>query len=115
MQLSTILLAALPALALAQGTATSSAATLATTTCTSTTVLTKTLTLSQIQTVTFTRSNSTSVTPTVGTTSYFTTPSAVSTGAPSPSVKGPNSAACALDATKMALAGFVGMLAVAMM
>ncbi|KAJ6446851.1 DHHC zinc finger membrane protein [Purpureocillium lavendulum] len=111
MQLSGLVLAALPAVVLAQSATTSAGA--STTTLTSTTVLTKTLTLSKIHTVT--ASNTTTSATAVGTTSYFTSPTVVpTTGAPKPSVK-PDNAAGALDATRVAMAGVVGMLAVALM
>ncbi|KAH7316558.1 hypothetical protein B0I35DRAFT_409746 [Stachybotrys elegans] len=115
MHLFKIALALLPALALAQEEDT-------TTTLTSTTVLTKTYYLSEVHTVTSTYDNSTaSVTPTVGTTSHFTSLSPTITsgtgGEASESTNGPDpdSAASALDSGKVILAGIAGMVAVAML
>lgn len=110
MQLTKILFAVLPALALAD----TSAEPKTTTTCTNTKTLVKTITLSHAKhTVTSTwGTNSTTYMPTGGMTS-FTPPPA--TTAPAPTTKGPDNAAGALDATKIAFAGVAGMLVVALM
>jgi hypothetical protein len=113
MHFTRFLLAALPALVMA----TEDEA--PTTTCTSTTTLTKTLTLSQVHTVTasYGHNTTTSYMPTIGTTSYFTSPTPSTTGssddesepteAPEP---GPDNAGAALDAGKMAWAGLAGII-----
>ncbi|OAQ67265.1 hypothetical protein VFPPC_14459 [Pochonia chlamydosporia 170] len=113
MHLTKLVFAVLPALALADTSAVTSAAPTSTTTCTSTTTLVKTITLSRAHTVTSTWGhNSTTYMPTGGMTS-FTPPPA--TTAPAPTTKGPQNAAGALDATKIAFAGVAGMLVVALM
>ncbi|GAB0138838.1 hypothetical protein EsDP_00007060 [Epichloe bromicola] len=123
MQLTTLILAVLPALAFAD---TSSAIGSApatgnvTSMFTITTKLVKTVTLSRAHTVvtsvTSTWShNSTTYMPTGGMTSVFTSPAVTTAPGPEPTIKGPVNAAGALDATKVALAGVVGMLAVVLM
>lgn len=111
MQLIKLVVAALPALALAD----TSAAPTTTYTYTNTMTMVKTITLAQVHTVTSTwdtNSTSTTFAPTGGMTS-FTPPAA--TTAPAPATKGPDNAAGVLDATKVAFAGVAGMLVVALM
>ncbi|EFY91759.1 hypothetical protein MAC_02044 [Metarhizium acridum CQMa 102] len=108
MHLIKLVVAALPALALAD---TSAAPT--TYTYTNTMTLVKTITLAQVHTVTSTwAANSTTYAPTGGMTS-FTPPAATTT--PAPASKGPENAAGVLEATKIALAGVAGMFVVALM
>lgn len=116
MQFSKILFAILPALALAEDGQ-------STTTCTSSTTITKTMTLSEVHTVTSTLAHNTTTsaytTPSVGTTSHFTSATVVptTTGGEEqpPTVTDDPNAAPALDATRVVLAGVLGMAAVAMM
>lgn len=116
MQFSKIIFAVLPALVLAEDE-------LSTTTCTSSTTITKTMTLSEVHTITSTMHNSTTSaisTPTsVGTTSYFTSSATVvpseTNGEEPPTVTDDPSAGSALDATRVVLAGALGMAVVAMM
>ncbi|KAK5991217.1 hypothetical protein PT974_09495 [Cladobotryum mycophilum] len=104
MHFSKIVFAVLPALALAQA----EADTTSTTTCTSTTIMTKTVTLARVHTVTAGH-NATSTGGYIPSSTAFH-PTAVPTH-----TKGPENAGSALDAGKVALAGFAGMLVVAMM
>ncbi|KAG6017357.1 hypothetical protein E4U54_007485 [Claviceps lovelessii] len=139
MHFTALLVAILPALALADTTttctstvkkvktvilshvhpATSTLAHNTTTTTMSSTTATISSTLSMSRNITISstgRSNSTSYMPTGGMTSTFTPPG-TTTGpvvVPTPS-QVPDNAAGALDATNVALAGLVGILAVAMM
>ncbi|KAM4065370.1 hypothetical protein HRG_004309 [Hirsutella rhossiliensis] len=116
MHLFKYLLAALPALALAQESAPASSGPSSTVTQTSVITMTKTIVLQRLSTVTATAGvNGTSV----GTTSYLTP---IPSGAAAPSTAVPSSprgptvnAAGSLDATRVALAGLAGMLAVAML
>lgn len=112
MQLSKIFFAVLPALVLAEDGA-------STTTCTATTTLTKTMTLSKVQTFTASPNSTTTHSSTVGTTSYFTSPivtATTSSGEEPPAVTdGPDNAGSALDATRVVVAGALGMVAVALM
>ena len=104
MQLSSLLFAVLPALALAQEAST--------TTYTSTTKLTKTVTLSRVHTVTAYHQNTTTSHMSVGTASRYT--ALPTTTGPSPSHVTGN-AGSALDASNVAMAGIAGMIVVAMM
>lgn len=116
MQFSKIVFAILPALVLAEDGQ-------STTTCTSSTTITKTMTLSEVHTVTSTLAHNTTTsahtTPSVGTTSHFTSATVVptTTGGEEqpPTVTDDPNAAPALDATRVVLAGVLGMAAVAMM
>ncbi|OAA47118.1 hypothetical protein NOR_02754 [Metarhizium rileyi] len=114
MQPSKIILAALPALALAESSGASNPT--ATVTMTDTTTVVKTITLSRAHTASSSWSaNSTMTTfkPTGGISS-FTTPAVVTT-APVPTTKGPENAAGFLDATNVAFAGVAGMIVMALM
>lgn len=115
MQLSTLILAVLPALALAQESSyVAPGAPTTTVTTVMTTHLTKTISLSRVHTVTSysTNSTTTSCLTTGGTTSW-STPS--TTGVVPTTTKGPENAGSALEAGKMILVGVAGMVAVAMM
>lgn len=114
MRLSTILLAALPALAVADEHSSSAAAPsvtsgTVTTTCTSSYMVTKTLTLSRIHTSV--AHNTTTWMPT-GSMTMTSTQDAPTT---LPTDKGPDSAGVALDAGKVVFAGVAGMIAVALL
>lgn len=130
MRFSTALVAALPALALADTTGVSSASmttvtdisrTTITTTCTDTAHLTKTVTLSRIHTTVSTvNSTSTVIQPTGGITHPTSSlPSAsLTSGTTTPSAvpaKGPSNAGGALDAGRLAFAGVVGMVVAALL
>ena len=117
MLFSKLLFAVLPALALAQEEDGKS-----TTTCTSSTTITKTMSLSEVHTVTATHNNTTTSasTPTsVGTSSHFTSATVIPTstdgGEEPPTVTEDPNAAPALDATRVVLAGVLGVAAVALM
>ncbi|CEJ86242.1 hypothetical protein VHEMI04050 [[Torrubiella] hemipterigena] len=105
MRFTSFVLAALPALALADGSVTSSAPTTITTTCTLTDKVTKTMTLSKV-TVTSIASNSTS--------SWVPIPTSSAPAIVNPPTPGKN-AAGALDASKVAFAGVAGMVAIALL
>ncbi|RFU72908.1 hypothetical protein TARUN_9352 [Trichoderma arundinaceum] len=121
MKFSMFAVAALPALAFAQSTTTE----------TSTTILTKTVTLAKLHTVTSVTSSAHNATTTAAATTISSShhvvgtaasstgfkPTVVpTTGAPIPSAtKGPQNAGVALEASKVALAGVVGMIVVAFM
>lgn len=120
MHLIKFVVAALPALALAD---TSAAPTTLTTICTATTKLVKTVTLSRACTVTSTYGYNTSAAyfPTGSLKSIYTAPALTTVkGTPIPvpttnPTRGPANAAGALDAAKIAFAGIAGMAIVAMM
>lgn len=114
MKLSNILLAVLPALALAQEEDAS------TTTVISTTTLTKTYTLSEVHTKIIALNTTTAApTTTNATTSYATTATLITTteAESTPTTVDPDndSAGVTLDAAKIVMAGFAGMLVVALM
>lgn len=121
MQLTTLILAVLPALALADtSSATGSAPATGDVTSIFTIKLVKTVTLSRAHTVVTSVAstwshNSTTYMPTGGMTSVFTSPAVTTAPGPEPTIKDPVNAAGALDATKVALAGVVGMLAAVLM
>lgn len=126
MQLTTLILAVLPAMALADtSSATGPAPATGTVTSIFTTKLVKTVTLSHAHTVvtsvasTWSHNSTTYMPtnhmPTGGMTSVFTSPAVTTAPGPEPTIKGPVNAASALDATKVALAGVAGMLAVVLM
>lgn len=123
MRLSSVVLAVLPALAMADSASSSAAAsvtassavsmTTITTTCTDS--ITKTITLSRVHTtVSMLGVNSTAVIqPTGGIT--HPAPSTTPTTLPAGPSKGPSNAAGALDAGKVAFAGVAGMLVAALL
>ncbi len=123
MRFSTVLVAVLPALAVADTSAapslttvTSVSKTTITTTCTDTTYLTKTVTLQRVHTTVSTRnSTSTVIQPTGGITLPApTNPAASSTPTALPT-KGPASGGAALHAGKFAFAGVAGMVVAALL
>ncbi|KAJ3482361.1 hypothetical protein NLG97_g7590 [Lecanicillium saksenae] len=119
MRLSTVVLAVLPAFAMADSvssapsmtTVTDHSKTTITTTCTDTAFLTKTVTLSRVHTTVSTLNSTAVIQPTGG----ITHPASTPTTLPSPSNKGPSNAAGALDAGKVAFAGVAGMVVAALL
>lgn len=111
MQISKILFAVLPALALAEDGR-------STTTCTATTTLTKTMTLSQVHTVISSQYNTTTpvATTTAADTSFSSAPVVTTTAVDEkpPVVTDKPGAGSALDASRVVLAGALGMVVVAM-
>ncbi|KAJ6783363.1 hypothetical protein PWT90_09478 [Aphanocladium album] len=120
MRLSTVVLAVLPAFAMADSvssapsmtTVTDHSKTTITTTCTDTAFVTKTVTLSRVHTTVSMLNSTTAIQPTGGITHPATsTPTTLPTG---PS-KGPSNAAGALNAGKVAFAGVAGMVVAALL
>lgn len=116
MHLASLLVAALPALALAQE---APPAVSSTVTQTSVTTMTKTVVLSRLSTVTSTAEANVTSFGSIGTTSYSVMPTGAaspSTAFPSPPPGGPTvNAAGSLDANRVALAGLAAILAAAML
>jgi hypothetical protein len=112
MQLSNILLAVLPALALAQSTTTTTMTATQQVTATHTQTLTKTMTLSRCSNYTSTQNSTTLHKPTAVTTLFSSLPATTTTSVAHPTSTGAGSV---LEAGRIAAAGVAGLVAVALL